>query len=83
MVQVGMTAPTATVDTIRMVMKRLSLSGSLGGTMEDTRQVIQMMGSGQLVPERRRPSRSTRSPRGSRGCHSGAVQGRLVAVIDG
>ena len=80
-VQVGMTAPTATIDSVRLVMKRLTLSGSLGGTMDDTRQVLQMMGSGLLTP-----SITTigfhEIPDGLARLSRGEVQGRLVAVMD-
>ena len=80
-VQVGMSSATATIDAIRLVMKQLTLTGSLGGTMDDTRQVLQMMDSGRLVP-----SITTiafhQIAEGLGRLSQGAVQGRLVAVMD-
>ena len=81
-VQVGMSSATATIDTIRLVMKRLTLSGSLGGTMDDTRSVVQMIGSGELVPTITTIA-FREIPEGLSRLSQGAVQGRLVAVIDG
>lgn len=79
-IQVGMTATEATIDTFQLIMKRVTLAGSLGGTLDDVRSVFDLIASGELNP------RTTiigfdEIPRGLERISKGEVVGRLVATV--
>jgi propanol-preferring alcohol dehydrogenase len=77
-VQVGMGLTEATISTHSLIMKEVTLKGTLGGTMADTSAVYDLMASGDLDP-----LISTISfeeiAEGIDRLHHGTVIGRLVA----
>jgi propanol-preferring alcohol dehydrogenase len=80
-VQVGMGVSEATISTHLVTMKGITLVGSLGGTLDDTRSVYELMAAGEL-----RPVITTitfdKIADGLRRLSEGTVVGRLVATYD-
>ncbi len=77
-VQVGMGLTEATISTHSLIMKEVTLKGTLGGTMADTSAVYDLMASGDLDPLISTISFDEIAA-GIERLHHGTVVGRLVA----
>lgn len=80
-VQVGMAVPEATISTDKLIMKGVTLVGSLGGTLDDTRRIYELMASGDLSPTIEEIDFAD-IPAGLQRLSAGTVTGRLVATRD-
>jgi propanol-preferring alcohol dehydrogenase len=80
-VQVGMGVSEATISTHLVTMKGITLVGSLGGTLDDTRSVYKLMAGGMLQPVITTIT-FDKIPDGLRRLSAGTVVGRLVATYD-
>lgn len=80
-VQVGMGVSEATISTHLVTMKGITLVGSLGGTLDDTRSVYELMADGMLQPVITTIT-FDKIPDGLRRLSEGTVVGRLVATYD-
>lgn len=79
-VQVGMTVSEATINTAQLTVKRVTLVGSLGGTLDDVRSVFDLIASGDLDPQTTVIG-FEEIPSGLERLAKGGVVGRLVARI--
>ena len=79
-VQVGMTTAEATINTNQLIMKGVTLVGSLGGTLDDVRSVFDLIASGALNPQTTVIG-FDEVPSGLSRLSQGDVVGRLVARI--
>jgi propanol-preferring alcohol dehydrogenase len=80
-VLVGMGKLTTTINVSSMILKSVDLCGSVGGTTEDIAAVLDMMASGDLVPEITETT-FDKIDEGLKRLDRGEVKGRLVAVRD-
>jgi propanol-preferring alcohol dehydrogenase len=80
-VQVGLGQMEATINTTALVTKRVTLIGSLGGTVDDITGVYEMMATGDLDPAVT-PIAFSEIPEGLDRLAKGGVVGRLVATLD-
>jgi len=80
-VQVGMGALEATIDTGQLILKQVELAGSMGGTVDDIRGVYDLFASGKLDPKITTVS-FDQIPEGLERLKNHEVQGRLVAVLE-
>jgi propanol-preferring alcohol dehydrogenase len=78
-VQVGMGRLEALVSTWELILRRVTLVGSRGGTGPELAEVYRLMADGNLAPELTTLPFG-RIPDGLEQLHRGAVTGRLVAV---
>lgn len=78
-VQVGMGRLEAMVSTWDLILKRVTLVGSRGGTVEELAEVYRLMADGSLAPQLGTIS-FDQIPAGLARLHDGSVTGRLVAV---
>jgi len=81
-VQVGLGKPEATINTLRLCMKRVDLLGSLGGTVEDLADVLGLFAAGELSPPITRIS-FDEIPEGLARLEAGGSHGRLVVDYEG
>ncbi len=79
-IQVGLGRTEATISTHSLIMKEITLKGTLGGTMADTSAVYDLMASGDLDPVISTIS-FDEIPEGIERLDRGEVVGRLVAVF--
>jgi len=81
-VQVGMGKLEASFDIYNLILNKVTLKGSMGGTKEDIAAVMDWMAKGEL-----NPSITTITPEeiaeGLERLHRGEVKGRLAAVYGG
>ncbi len=80
-VQVGMGRLEAMVSTWDLILKRVTLIGSRGGTVEELAEVYRLMAEGSLAPQLTTIGYAD-IPHGLDRLHRGDVTGRLVAVPD-
>jgi propanol-preferring alcohol dehydrogenase len=79
-VQVGLGRSEATIDTAQLVAKQVTLVGSLGGSPEDTADVIRLMGEGLTINTSRISFEEI--PEGLERLQNGDVSGRLIAEYE-
>ncbi|UIX29322.1 zinc-binding dehydrogenase [Streptomyces sp. GQFP] len=80
-VQVGLGRMEATINTTALVTRRITLIGSLGGSVEDIKGVYDMLASGELNPTLTSIT-FNEIPEGLDRLSKGDVVGRLVATYD-
>jgi alcohol dehydrogenase, propanol-preferring len=80
-VQVGLGRTEATISTMALIARRVTLRGSGGGQPQDTAAVLQYMASGGLTIEASTIAFAD-IPEGLMRLERGGVVGRIVAVID-
>lgn len=78
LVQVGMGRLESTINTYPLIMKQLTIRGSLSGTKEDLEALYELMKSGQLKPPLNLITQSE-IPDALDRLHKGGVVGRLIA----
>jgi propanol-preferring alcohol dehydrogenase len=81
-VQVGMGCLEATISTASLILRQVTLVGSLGGTTEDVEGVYQYFASGELTPTLTQIS-FEQIPESLARLKRGEVTGRLVAKLAG
>ncbi|WP_114423779.1 zinc-binding dehydrogenase [Nocardioides houyundeii] len=81
LVQVGLGRYEATVNTQALVLKQLTLKGSVSGTQQDLGELYELMRSGELNPPINRIT-PLEIPEGLARLREGGVVGRLIAVYD-
>lgn len=81
LVQVGMARGEAAINTYTLILKQLTIKGSLSGTKEDLAALYEMMKSGQLNPPTNLITQQD-IPASMEKLHEGGVVGRFIVVYD-
>jgi propanol-preferring alcohol dehydrogenase len=78
-VQVGLLSPKVTMDNFLAVRKHLSILCSYGGTMDDLKQCLKLIASGDLKPQLERGDLAD-FPKALEDLHEGRVKSRIALI---